>query len=289
MVGYGDNGTTDSEENFYFVGFIGVPSVTTTAPAMVSGIIDSSGGTLSSTEGCTITVPAGAVSDGTTFSITPVTSDTGQIISLSGGGSANIVNHFYLDTSAPNKTFNAPITIDLTWPANANIDLSKLVVIKDGVVITTPCSTSPCVPQTANCTICNCNAGTRTFTVSVTGFSEFIIGETSEATIIKLSSFTATPKAGKVILEWSTDSEIDNAGFNIYRAESENGNYAKINSSIITAKGSATQGASYEFTDNNVLNRKTYYYKLEDIDLNGKSTMHGPVNATPRLIYGIGK
>ena len=34
---------------------------------------------------------------------------------------------------------------------------------------------------------------------------------------------------------------------------------------------------------------KGYCYKLEDIDLNGNSTMHGPANATPRLIYGIGK
>jgi len=38
-----------------------------------------------------------------------------------------------------------------------------------------------------------------------------------------------------------------------------------------------------------VQNRKTYYYKLEDIDLNGTSTMHEPVSATPRLIYGVGK
>jgi len=34
-----------------------------------------------------------------------------------------------------------------------------------------------------------------------------------EPTLIELVSFTATPKAGKVILQWSTESEIDNAGF----------------------------------------------------------------------------
>jgi hypothetical protein len=109
------------------------------------------------------------------------------------------------------------------------------------------------------------------------------------ATLINLSSFTATPKFSKVIIQWITESETDNAGFNIYRSESENGNYTKINTSLIPAKGSSTQGASYEFIDIIVQNRKTYYYKLEDIDLNGTSTMHGPVSATPRLIYGIGK
>ena len=103
----------------------------------------------------------------------------------------------------------------------------------------------------------------------------------------ELSSFTATPKAGKVILQWTTESETDNAGFNLYRSESEDGEYIKINDSLIPAQGSSTQGASYEFIDNDVKNRKTYYYKLEDIDLNGTSTMHGPVSATPRWIFGI--
>jgi hypothetical protein len=107
------------------------------------------------------------------------------------------------------------------------------------------------------------------------------------STVINLSSFTGTPKAGKIILEWNTASEIDNAGFNIYRAQSENGEYAKLNNSLIPAHGSPTQGAAYEFTDTNVKNRLTYYYKLEDIDLNGTSTMHGPVKATPRWIYGF--
>ena len=108
-------------------------------------------------------------------------------------------------------------------------------------------------------------------------------------TLITLASFTATPKAGQFILTWSTASEIDNAGFNIYRAESEDGEYIEINDSLIPVKGSSTQGANYEFIDNDVKNRKTYFYKLEDIDLNGKSTMHGPVSATPRLIYGLVK
>ena len=38
------------------------------------------------------------------------------------------------------------------------------------------------------------------------------------------------------------------------------------------------QGASYEYIDGNAQNRKTYYHKLEDIALNGTSTMHGPVS-----------
>jgi hypothetical protein len=107
------------------------------------------------------------------------------------------------------------------------------------------------------------------------------------ATLIELASFAATPKSAEVILQWETESEIDNAGFNLYRSASENGEYIKINDSLIPAQGSSTQGASYEFVDTDVKNRKTYYYKLEDIDLNGTATMHGPVSATPRWLLGI--
>jgi hypothetical protein len=114
-----------------------------------------------------------------------------------------------------------------------------------------------------------------------------ILHYTSGSTLIELASFTAAPKSRKVILNWSTESEIDNAGFNLYRSETADGEYTKINASLVPAQGFSTKGASYEFSDDHIQNRKTYYYKLEDIDLKGTSTFHGPVSATPRLIYGL--
>jgi hypothetical protein len=81
-----------------------------------------------------------------------------------------------------------------------------------------------------------------------------------------------------------TASEIDNAGFNLYRAESKDGEYVKINSALIPAEGNGTSGATYQYIDKDVKNRTAYYYKLEDIDIYGVSTFHGPVSATPRII-----
>jgi hypothetical protein len=152
-------------------------------------------------------------------------------------------------------------------------------------------------PAMGSCVFCLCGWLYENFsicyTAGATGFTtptwHDYPASVCGTTLIELSSFTATPKAGKDILQWSTESEIDNAGFNLYRSESKDGEYTKINTSLIPAEGFSTQGASYEFIDNNVQNRKAYYYKLEDIDLNGQSTMHGPVSATPRLIYGVVK
>jgi hypothetical protein len=98
--------------------------------------------------------------------------------------------------------------------------------------------------------------------------------------VVELSAFTATPTDSSIILKWKTESEANNAGFNIYRAEAENGDYTKINSELIIAKGSSTQGAAYEFIDSAVQIRISYYYKLEDMDLSGTIRSHGPVHAT---------
>ncbi|MCX5895484.1 MAG: hypothetical protein NTZ51_06610 [Proteobacteria bacterium] len=103
-----------------------------------------------------------------------------------------------------------------------------------------------------------------------------------------MAAFYTLPGDREVTLVWITGSEIDNGGFNLYRSDSEEGEYIKINDTLITAEGNAG-GSSYEFVDKDVKNGKTYYYKLEDVDLNGNSTFHGSVSATPRWIYGIKK
>ncbi|WP_295103511.1 hypothetical protein [uncultured Candidatus Kuenenia sp.] len=79
-----------------------------------------------------------------------------------------------------------------------------------------------------------------------------------------------------MILKWETASEIDNAGFNVYRSKRKGGRYRKINRELIPAQGSGSFGASYSYED--TLQKKgNFYYKLEDVDTFGESTMHGPV------------
>lgn len=96
------------------------------------------------------------------------------------------------------------------------------------------------------------------------------------ATAIELVSFTAEAgTGGEVLLSWETATEVDNTGFNIYRSRLRDGEYKKINDALILAKGYATSGASYHHEDT-LPARGTYYYKLEDVDTNGVSTMHGP-------------
>ena len=118
------------------------------------------------------------------------------------------------------------------------------------------------------------------FTTKSTLFST---NTTEPSTVITLSSFTAVPsetKINTIDINWVTSSEIDTAGFNIYRDEAENGQYtAKLNPELIPSTGSSTNGVSYNFEDAPVTTGKTYYYKLEAIDLKGYKKTYGPVSA----------
>ena len=108
------------------------------------------------------------------------------------------------------------------------------------------------------------------------GFDMGAYEYTLDPTAITLSSFDAKPGNHSVTLIWVTETEIDNAGFNIYRAGAD-GVFVKINAEIIPAQGTSASGAVYQFVDSSAQNRQAYSYKLEDVDLNGAATQHGPV------------
>ena len=87
-----------------------------------------------------------------------------------------------------------------------------------------------------------------------------------------------------VTLPSETASEVDNAGFNIYRSKRTDGTYKKVNEKLIPAQGGGSLGASYSFE--NTPGKGTFYYKLEDVDYNGASAMHGPVKVRVRSAGG---
>jgi hypothetical protein len=111
------------------------------------------------------------------------------------------------------------------------------------------------------------------------GFSPFGITVTGAPTVISLAAFTATPGATAITLNWTTGSEVDNAGFNVWRSASPDGGFVKVNDQIIPTKAVFPGGASYAWNDPNAGSGQTWFYKLEDIDTGNLSTLHGPVSA----------
>lgn len=95
-----------------------------------------------------------------------------------------------------------------------------------------------------------------------------------------------TPASAVVIVDWSTESEVNLAGFNLYRSDDPQGPYLKVNDALIPASRDPVTGGSYAYTDTTVAAAVTYYYKLEDVELDGSSTMHGPIEAVAQADMG---
>ena len=86
-----------------------------------------------------------------------------------------------------------------------------------------------------------------------------------------------TPVTATVIVEWTTESEFNLAGFNVYRSDNPQGAFMKVNDALVPASPDPIAGGSYVYTDATATAGVTYYYKLEDVELDGSSTMHGPI------------
>jgi hypothetical protein len=98
-------------------------------------------------------------------------------------------------------------------------------------------------------------------------------------TLIELSSLTARPTFEGIVIEWKTESEVDTAGFNLYRQEAKGAEFEKITQSIIPANGSPTAGASYSFTDVPPGRISRWQYHLEEVERTGKTKRYGPVSS----------
>ena len=88
-----------------------------------------------------------------------------------------------------------------------------------------------------------------------------------------------------VTVAWETSAEWDHAGFNVYRSNAENGVLVQVNGAIIASEGTQGQGASYRLVDQAAAG--SLWYTLEDIDIHGVRTLHGPISAevsTPTAI-----
>ncbi|HEY8188006.1 MAG TPA: carboxypeptidase regulatory-like domain-containing protein, partial [Pyrinomonadaceae bacterium] len=120
----------------------------------------------------------------------------------------------------------------------------------------------------------------------VAGFSEWTLAAAPSApTAVKLTGFTAREKNGEVRLQWQSGYEARNLGYNIYREQ--DGQRVAITPSLVAgsaliagAKTKLTAGLSYTWYDEITTaggQQSPVTYWLEDVDLNGTRTLHGPI------------
>jgi len=79
-----------------------------------------------------------------------------------------------------------------------------------------------------------------------------------------------------ILLEWTTATELDTAGFNVYRSQEKDGPYRKINQTLIPSSPDPITGGEYEYADTDVEAGDTYYYQLEEVEIDGETSRFGP-------------
>jgi len=98
---------------------------------------------------------------------------------------------------------------------------------------------------------------------------------------VEMTSFTAMGGDKKVVLNWHTETESNNAHFNLYRSTSS----TQVGNRIAQVDGHGTVSTphDYNFTDTQVQNGIRYFYRIADVDMNGVEHIHSNVvNAVPR-------
>ena len=95
--------------------------------------------------------------------------------------------------------------------------------------------------------------------------------------------------SGAVVVRWITESELNNAGFNILRSETRDGEFTKLNTNLIAGQGTISERTVYEYADTSAKPNVVYYYQIEDVSLDGKvqtlrtNRLKGDISADGKL------
>ena len=94
---------------------------------------------------------------------------------------------------------------------------------------------------------------------------------------------------GSIVIRWITESETNNAGFNILRSETRDGEFTKLNTQLIAGQGTTSERTTYAFPDTSAKPNVIYYYQIQDVSLDGQintlrpTRLKGHVSAAGKL------
>ena len=88
---------------------------------------------------------------------------------------------------------------------------------------------------------------------------------------VELSHFRPArdKETGAVVITWSTQSELNNAGFFIKRSQQKDGEFKVINATMIAGAGTTSEKQFYTYNDTTAQPNVVYYYQIEDVSLDG--------------------
>jgi hypothetical protein len=78
-------------------------------------------------------------------------------------------------------------------------------------------------------------------------------------------------------IKWSTASEVENFGYDVFRGDREEGPFTRLNAKTIAGAGTVDEPRAYEYVDATIEAGKVYWYYVESISLSGVREKFTPV------------
>lgn len=107
-------------------------------------------------------------------------------------------------------------------------------------------------------------------------FSPFAIGENGSALPVEMLSFAVDCSENKPKIQWQTASE-HNSSYFILERSNDGVLWEEIDR--VEAAGNSTSIVNYSLLDESALSRSLTYYRLIQVDIDGKSEMFGPISS----------
>jgi len=111
----------------------------------------------------------------------------------------------------------------------------------------------------------------------------------TSTTGVQTTSFTVTQHADRNLIELTTGREVSSLGFNLYREQ--DGTRVRLNSSLLAgtallagSETSLTAGHVHTWWDAPSGDSRSASYWLEEVDLHGQHTWHGPATSKPARV-----
>lgn len=182
------------------------------------------------------------------------------------------------------KESNGTYTLSITYSTTGSKALAVIVKCNNNVILDTCFKNNGNGTQVYSGLICTSGAISAILTshkgscnTQACG-SMTIEGPSGGPLPVKLSSFSAVRSKQVVSLNWNTEFEIDSKEFVVERAEGTE--FRSVGN--VYSNGNSSIKKSYSFNDKNE-NAGTTYYRLKNVDLNGKLTY-----SEIRIVKGIG-
>ncbi len=85
----------------------------------------------------------------------------------------------------------------------------------------------------------------------------------------------------KNTLKWTTASEVENFGFDIYRSDSEDGPFERMTEDPLPGAGTTDEPQHYLWEDHDIEPGKDYFYYIESISMSGVRERFSPIIKAP--------